>query len=164
MPSRNNKKPLPLFPDPAYSVSEVELIYRFKGNVSDRPKISSSDDAYKVLRSTWDENKIELCEHFKVLYLNRANRVLSVFEVSRGSSSGTVADEKHILLAGMLQNAAGIILAHNHPSGNLTPSVADRDLTRKIKNASNLVGIATLDHIILTRNSYMSFADECIMP
>ena len=77
-------------------------------------------------------------EQFKVMLLNRANRVLGIFEVSNGSSTGTVADPKLIFAAAIKANACGIILAHNHPSGNLQPSKADIDLTRKVKEGGFL--------------------------
>ncbi|MEX2233621.1 MAG: JAB domain-containing protein, partial [Cyclobacteriaceae bacterium] len=122
-----------------------------------------SMDAYNVLLDSWDDNKLELIEQFKVLLMNRANKVLGVFEVSTGGMAGTVADPKLIFAAAIKGAACGIILAHNHPSGNLAPSHADMDLTRKIKEAGKLLEIQVLDHIILTSEKYYSFADEGIL-
>lgn len=146
-----------------YQVAEIQLTYKSNVKPSLRPKISGSMDAYNVLLDSWDDNKLELIEQFKVLLMNRANKVLGIFEVSTGGIAGTVADPKLIFVAAIKGAACGIILAHCHPSGNLTPSQADIDLTRKIKEAGKLLEIQVLDHIILTSEKYYSFADEGIL-
>lgn len=143
--------------------SEVELIYKSKVKASERPRIHSSRDAYNVLLKVWDENKIEFVEQFKVLLLNRANNVLGVYEVSTGGVSGTVADPKVIFIAALKANASSLVLSHNHPSGNLKPSRQDEELTRKIKEAGYLLDIKVLDHIIITSETYYSFADEGVL-
>jgi DNA repair protein RadC len=143
-----------------YKIAEIELVYRTKIKASQRPHVRSSREVYQILRQCWDENKIEFVEQFKVLLLNRAGRVLGIFEVSSGGVSGTVADPKLIFSAALKANASSLILAHNHPSGNLTPSQADRALTRKVKEAGKLLEISVLDHIIVTTEGYRSFADE----
>jgi DNA repair protein RadC len=144
-------------------VAEIQLTYRSGVKPSLRPKISGSRDAYKVLLENWDGSKIEFVEQFKVLLLNRANKVLGIFEVSSGSATGTVADPKVIFAAAIKSNACGIILAHNHPSGNLQPSQADIDLTRRMKEGGKLLEIQVLDHVILTSEGYYSFADEGLL-
>src|SRR3954447_6691765 len=116
-----------------YKVAEVELIYKTKVKASERPQITTSKDAYNVLLQIWDENKIEFVEQFKVLFLNRANKVLGAFEVSSGGISGTVADPRVIFVAALKSNSSGIIISHNHPSQNLKPSRQDEELTQKIK-------------------------------
>ena len=98
-------------------------------------------------------------EQVEIVLLNRANKVLGISEVSTGGFSGTVADPKVIFSIALKACASSIIL-HNHPSGNLKPSQADLNLTKKIKNGGELLDIAVLDHIILTADSYFSFADE----
>jgi DNA repair protein RadC len=143
-----------------YDVAEIQLTYRTDVKPSMRPKISGSRDAYNVLLANWDDSKIEFIEQFKAMLLNRANKVLGIFEVSSGSSTGTVADPKLIFAAALKANACGIILAHNHPSGNLNPSQADIDLTRKMKEGGKLLEIQLLDHLIMTLEGYYSFADE----
>lgn len=143
-----------------YQVAEIQLTYKSNVKPSQRPKINSSRDAHTVLRETWDQTKIELVEQFKVMLTNRANKVLGIFEVSTGGISGTVADPKLIFAAAIKAAASGIILSHNHPSGNLQPSQADIDLTRKIKEAGRFLEIQLLDHIIITTEGYYSFADE----
>jgi DNA repair protein RadC len=141
-------------------VAEIQLSYKSTIMASQRPKICTSRDAYNVLIETWDESKIEFIEQFKVLLLNRAHKVLGVFEVSSGSSTGTVADPKLIFAAAIKTNSVGIIMAHNHPSGNLHPSQADIDLTRKMKEGGKFLEIQILDHLIITKEGYYSFADE----
>jgi DNA repair protein RadC len=143
-----------------YQVAEIQLTYKSNVKPSQRPKINSSRDAHNVLQETWDETKIDLVEQFKVMLTNRANKVLGIFEVSTGGISGTVADPKLIFAAAIKAAASGIILSHNHPSGNLQPSQADIDLTRKIKEAGRFLEIQLLDHIIITSEGYYSFADE----
>jgi len=143
-----------------YQVAEIQLTYKSNVKPSQRPKINSSRDAHGVLQETWDETKIELVEQFKVMLTNRANKVLGIFEVSTGGISGTVADPKLIFAAAIKAAASGIILSHNHPSGNLQPSQADIELTRKIKEAGRFLEIQLLDHIIITTEGYYSFADE----
>ena len=146
-----------------YTVAEVELIYKSKVKASNRPQITSSMDAYKVLLKVWDENKIEFVEQFKVLFLNRANKVLGVFDVSTGGISGTVADPRVIFAAALKANCCGIVISHNHPSGNLKPSRQDEELTQKIKQAGQLLEIKLLDHVIICNEGYFSFADEGLL-
>ena len=144
-------------------VAEIQLSYRTIVKPSERVRISGSNDAYSVLLANWDETKLEFVEQFKVLLLNRANKVLGIFEVSSGGSSGTVADPKLIFAAAIKGNASGLIIAHNHPSGNLTPSASDIDLTKKLKEGGKMLEIQVLDHVILTKESYYSFADEGVL-
>jgi DNA repair protein RadC len=146
-----------------WQVAEIQLSYKSNVKPSLRPKISSSRDAHEVLKRVWNDSVIELCEQFKVIFTNRANKVLGVFEVSTGGIAGTVADPKLIFVAALKAGATGLILSHNHPSGNLTPSHADIELTRKIKQGGQLLEIQLLDHIIITSEGYYSFADEGLL-
>lgn len=146
-----------------YLVSEVELVYRSKVKASQRPLISSSLDAYNVLKELWDDDKIDLVEQFKVLFLNRANRVLCLFNVSSGGITGTVADPRLIYTAALKVNAVSMVLSHNHPSGALKPSRQDEELTQKIKGAGVFLDIKVLDHVILSSEGYYSFADEGLL-
>ena len=141
-------------------VAEVELVYKTKVKASERPLIKTSKDCYETLLKVWDENRIEFQEEFKVLLLNRANRVTGVYEASAGGITGTVADPRLILAAAIKSLSVIIVLAHNHPSGNLKPSRADEELTLKIKEAAKYHDITVLDHIIVTNEGYYSFADE----
>lgn len=142
-------------------VSEISLTYRSKVAAKDRPKISSSQDAYELLHTTWDKDKIELQEQFIILLLSQSNRVLGKVLLSSGTTSGTTIDLKFIIVAAAKANAQGLILSHNHPSGNTNPSQADRDLTAKIKAACQLISVTLLDHVIVTpHDGYTSFADK----
>ena len=141
-------------------VAEIELIYKSKVKASARPVIQKSKDAYDILIANWDENKIELQEQFKVLYLNRANKVLGIYDLSTGGVTGTVADPKLVLVTALKLNATGFILSHNHPSGNLQPSRQDLELTNKIKEAAKFLDMNLTDHLIVTNEKYLSMADE----
>jgi DNA repair protein RadC len=143
-----------------YQVAEIQLTYKSNVKPSLRPKICSSKDAFNILKESWDDSRIEFIEQFKVMLTNRAQKVLGIMEVSTGGVSGTVADPKVIFVAAIKAGASGFILAHNHPSGNLTPSQADLDLTKKVKDGGKLLEIQVLDHIIVTAEGYYSFADE----
>lgn len=99
-------------------------------------------------------------EEFWVIYLNKGNRIIDKERVSAGGVSGTVVDVKIILKQALQKLSSGIILAHNHPSGNLQPSDADISVTRKLKEAAKLMEIAVLDHLIIGENDYYSFADN----
>jgi len=141
-------------------VAEVTLVYRTKVKAADRPQIKSSFDAFVVLTNQWSD-LIEFQEEFNILLLNRANRVLGIYHVSKGSACGTVVDAKIVFTAALKANATSIILAHNHPSGNLQPSQQDIDLTEKLKKCGELLDIQVFDHLILTpEDGYYSFADE----
>jgi DNA repair protein RadC len=144
-------------------VAEVELVYKSKVKASERPAITCSLDAANVLRYLWDEGKLELLEQFKVLYLNRANKVVALFNISTGGITGTVADPRLILSAALKLNAVSMVLCHNHPSGSLKPSKADEELTQKIKGAAAYFDIKVLDHLILCEDSHFSFADEGLL-
>lgn len=144
-------------------VAEVELVYKTKVKPSERPKISSVKDCYQLLKELWNENTIEMQEEFKVMLLNRGNRVIGTYEVSAGGITGTVADPRLILAAAIKSLSVGIILSHNHPSGNLKPSKADEELTQKIKCAAAYHDIRVIDHIIITSEGYYSFANEGLL-
>lgn len=144
-------------------VSEVELVYKSKVKSSERPQLKSVFDVADFLKQNWDENKIELLEQFKVIFLNRNQRVLGIYEVSSGGVSGTVADPKLIFIAALKMNACTLIISHNHPSGNLCPSEADKRVTEQIKNGAILLGMRLLDHIIITSEGYFSFANEGLL-
>ena len=147
------------------NVSEIDIVYRKKVTckISERPQITTSNDAYRVFLHYWDKDKIDLLEEFKVLYLNRSNRVLQLIPISLGGITGTVADPRLILACALKVASAAIILCHNHPSTSLKPSVADEELTHKIKTAAGYHDIKVLDHIIISSEGYLSFADEGLL-
>lgn len=139
-------------------VAALELGRRRKElDSNERPKITSSKDAYDVIKA----DLLDIPhEEFWILLLNRANRVIRKSQISQGGIAGTVADPKIIFKLALDDLASGIILAHNHPSGNLTASQADLDLTKKLKEAGKLLDIQVLDHLIVAGQKYFSFADE----
>ena len=143
-----------------FTISEISVTYQpQKGN---RPIIATSHDAMTIARKFFPEDTIHLQERFVAIYLNRANRVIGIYLVSIGGITGTVADTRLILAVALKTAATSIVLAHNHPSGNLKPSKADEELTRRIAEGAKLMDINILDHIILSpeTGAYYSFADE----
>lgn len=144
-------------------VAEVQITYRPSFKVSERLQISRSQDAYRIFIQEWDSGKIELLEEFKILLLNRRNRVLGIVHISSGGLSGTVADPKVIFTAGLKACASGIILCHNHPSGELDPSGEDIALTRRMKEAGKILDLQILDHLIISNETYYSFGDDGIL-
>ncbi len=127
------------------------------------PIVATSYDAYIELKEFFADDLISLQEQFVVMYLNQANKILGVYKLSKGGITGTVADVRLILATALKAAACSIILCHNHPSGNLKPSNADIDLTRKIKEAAELMEIRTLDHLIISpENKYYSMKEEGI--
>lgn len=146
-----------------FMVAEVEVTYRPKFRAQERPKITTSEQAYNLFLSRWSKGKIELLEEFKILLLNRNSRVLGIADISQGGVSGTVVDPKIIFAISLKANASSIILCHNHPSGNLKPSDADIVLTRKMIEGGRLLDIVIWDHLIVNGESYYSFADRGMM-
>jgi DNA repair protein RadC len=139
-------------------IAALELGRRKKDlDPEEKPRISSSRDVFEILKA----NLLDIHhEEFWVLLLNRANRVIKKHQISQGGVAGTVADPKIIFKVALAELASGIVLAHNHPSGNLTASQADIDLTKKLKEAGKLLEIQVLDHVIIAGQKYFSFADE----
>ncbi len=139
-------------------ISEIELRYKYKS--AKDFKVTSSYSAFEILRDNWNPDTLELQEEFKVLLLDRDNKVLGLYNLSRGGIAGTVVDIRLMMVVALKSKASAIILAHNHPSGNLKPSFQDRELTKKILEASKFLDVQLLDHIIVTNKCYFSFADE----
>ena len=145
-------------------ISQIEISYRNKIPNDKRMCITSSNDAFKVLLSSWDENKIELVEQFKILIVDQKNNCLGVADISTGGVSGCMADPRIIFSIALKAKASGIILSHNHPSGNLQPSDSDMAITEKLRQGGKLLDISILDHLIITSQGYFSFAEKGIMP
>jgi DNA repair protein RadC len=141
-------------------VVEVELTYNNLGKNSERPKIGNAEDAFKILLAHWDENKLDFVEQSKILLLNRNGQVLGLSNISSGGINETVVDLRLIFVAALKANASAILLAHNHPSGNLKPSTSDRQLTNRLMDAGKLLQIDVLDHVIVTSEGYYSFAED----
>jgi len=146
-----------------FQVAEVKLSYSTKIKSSERLKVGSGYEAYCILKSVWDEGTIELIEEFKIILLNRSNRVLGIVNLASGGMASCVIDPKLIFVSAIKSGASAVILAHNHPSGNIKPSSEDISLTRKIKEGGKLLDITVLDHIIVTSEDFTSLADEGLM-
>ncbi len=141
-----------------FNLAEITVSYSTKVKAADRLKVRCSRDAEKLLRQVFPS--LEHVEYFYIICLNRANQVLGFHQVSKGGVSGTVTDVRVIFQVAIKSNSSGLILAHNHPSGNLQPSEPDLKITRKIKEAGGFLDINVLDHIILAEEGYLSMADE----
>ena len=142
----------------AIIASALELGTRRQAAASlDKPVIRKSQDIALWLQVTLKDYAYEV---FAVIFLNRANKINHFEIISRGGITGTVADPRVILKKALEENATSLVLAHNHPSGNLQPSNADEELTKKIKGAASYFDIKVIDHIIVSEDGYYSFADE----
>lgn len=141
-------------------VAEIEISYKPTVKPSQRPKIGTPKEVYQLLIDTWDMAKIELVEQFKVMLLNRGKRVLGVCTLTTGSVTGTIADPKQVFAVALKANASEVIIAHNHPSGNLMPSKADYELTYRMKTVGDYLELKVVDHIIVTVEGFYSFAQE----
>ena len=121
--------------------------------------VKCSDDSEKYFREFLDNKRIDYKEFFWVLLLTNANQVLGVSEISVGSTTGVSVNIKEIYQLALLSNASAVIVAHNHPSGKLVPSSADKNITEKLQKALKLLDIILLDHLILTSEGFVSFSD-----
>ncbi len=146
---------------PAKAVSlmaSMELGNRLKATLPDeKPKIRSSKDAFAQLVGQFTDPHVE---EFHILLLNQANEVISKHFISRGGITGTVADIRVIARLAIEGKATGLIISHNHPSGQLQPSVNDIEITEKINKGMALLDIKLLDHLILANNSFLSFREQ----
>jgi DNA repair protein RadC len=143
-----------------FNVAELKAVYQSKnGKASERPRITSSGSAVQMLREIIGED-LTYREKFVVLGLNRANRVIHWSIISEGGISGTVADLKVIFGNLLVSGCSAFIISHNHPSGKLTPSNADIEVTNRVKKAGDIFDLTLLDHVIVTEEGYYSFADE----
>ena len=133
---------------------------RQAGNLLEKQTFKSSRDVTNYLQSLLKDYKYEI---FGVLFLNQGNQINHFEILSHGGITATVADPRIILKKALQEDAVSLILCHNHPSGQLTPSQADRDLTLKVTEAARYFDIRVLDHIIVSDEGYFSFADEGMM-
>ena len=141
------------------SLSEITVSYNPKIKLNECPQVKSSQDAYDLLLKNWNED-IQLRESFYIMLLNKANRVKGISLISSGGIDGTIADIKIIFAIAVKTLSSSIILSHNHPSGSLKPSNPDIALTKKTREAGEILGVKVLDHLIVTLDSYYSFTDE----
>lgn len=141
-------------------INEIQLKYK---PLKQPYTIKCSQDAYKLLMDNWDLDTIQMFEEFKIILMDRSNTVIGIRTISKGGTSGTVVDAKLIFSIALKALACSIILAHNHPSGQVNPSKADEKLTTKVSEGGKLIDVAVLDHLIVTSMQYYSFADEGLL-
>lgn len=139
------------------TISEIQL--KKLPSEFKKVKITKSEDASNYIKQFYSDD-IEIFESMFLLLLNQANNTIGYAKISQGGITGTVVDVKIILKYAIDSLASGVILAHNHPSGTLKPSKADLDVTDKVKKALNMVDCRLLDHVIVTKDSFYSFADN----
>jgi DNA repair protein RadC len=136
----------------------MELGRRRKlSEIPDVPQIKCSKDVADIVSPILSDLAHE---EFWILFLNRSNKVINMMKLSQGGISGTVTDVRIVMKKAIEYLASGIIVCHNHPSGNLNPSESDTKITQKIKEAGNLMDIQLLDHLIISDKDYYSFADN----
>lgn len=147
------------------NLGEVTLNYKYHNpSIKDRPLITNASDAVEVIKLVIDMQRIALQEQFIVIYLNQANKVVGTMNVFSGSIKSTVIDIKLILASGILLMSSGVIVAHNHPSGNLKPSREDLALTKRLSTALQYMEMKLVDHFIITPDDdYLSFANEGLL-
>lgn len=144
---------------------EIKISVSFDKKIkkSELYKINSSNDAYNLFSSIFDADLFHWREEFILLCLNNSNKVLGYYKISAGGMTATTVDVRMIFATALNCCATAIIIAHNHPSGTTIPSEADKHITKKIKDGAKLLDINLLDHLILTDETYLSFADEGIL-
>lgn len=142
-------------------IAEIQISYipNFQADY----KIENSRKSFELMLNNWNENTLQMQEEVKLLLLNRSNKVLGVYCLAKGGISGCIVDVRIILSVALKSLATGIILIHNHPSGNLKPSLDDIEITNKLKECCKLLDIMLLDHLIITKDDYFSFADEGLL-
>jgi DNA repair protein RadC len=147
-----------------YNIPEIKISVSFDKKVkkSELYKITSSSSAYELFLKVFNSDTFHWSEEVIILCLNNYNKVVGFYKVSSGGMTGTIIDVRMIFTTALKSLATSIIIAHNHPSGNLTPSDADKRITQKIKQAGDIMDIKVLDHLIITDENYFSFADEGI--
>ena len=144
----------------SHHFAEVSLRYSPSADMALRPKLHAPNDVFEYLLKLWDLDTIEISETFYVLLFNNKNRLLGWSQISKGSRSATVVDVGHIVTLALLGNASHLVIAHNHPSGELRPSRADIRITGRLVEALGLHDIRLNDHLIINRQEYYSFAEQ----
>lgn len=146
-----------------FRIPEIKLTYQPSAELFTRPQIKDADQAYELFMKIWEPDTFYLLEHFYALFLNRGLKIIGVFNLGKGGTSGVVVDLKLLMTAALKSNASSLIVAHNHPSGGIIPSPADVQITTKINNACNLLDMSLSDHLILGHQSYYSFRNEGLL-
>lgn len=141
-------------------IREAKVTYTGnKTKLTELPIVSSASDAYRIVAPLYGDT-MEVAERFSILLMNRANRVLGIYIHSQGGITSTVVDKRLIMSAVLSAGATGIILVHNHPSGNLVPSEQDKELTATIRQCCTLFDVQMVDHIIISNETFYSFIEN----
>ena len=144
-----------------YKGAFPEITLKYKKGDARKFKVTCSRDGANVMREIMNEDTLELQEEFVVIFLNNSNNSIGWMRLSVGGMTGTLVDIRLLFAAALKCGCVGMILGHNHPSGTLKPSEADKTLTKKVQAAGKFLDIKILDHLIITEQSYYSFSDEC---
>ena len=144
-------------------ISEAKVVYKNKVKPSERLTISTSKDCYKAFLTVFNEDTIELKESMKALFLNNANQALAFITISDGGTDSTPMDIRQIMQCALLVNAKRLILCHNHPSGDVTPSIEDIAVTYNVRKACDVMGIELIEHLIISSDDYFSFVGKGLM-
>lgn len=144
------------------AIHEVQIVYK-RPLLLKVKRIETAKDAYHILNEFVDSKRIDYKEFFWVMLISRSNELLSISEIGVGATAGVLVNYKEIFQLAILSNASAIIVAHNHPSGNLEPSEADKKMTKRLSEFAKLMDIALLDHIIISSQSYISLADQGLL-
>ena len=140
------------------TLNEIQVSYQTDNN--EKQTIVNSNTAFKIFLDFWNMSTIEFLEEFNVMYLNHANKVLGLYNLSKGGINQCTVDIRHIYSIALKVNASAIIVAHNHPSGNLKSSAEDRKITAQIASAGEILNIKLLDHLIITKDDYFSLEES----
>jgi DNA repair protein RadC len=144
-------------------LSELKVAYRSRTKFRDRTPIRGPRDAVEYLRAVWNRQTLELVEEFMMVCLNGNHQVIGWVKVATGGFSGAPVDPRVVFGIALQTASTAIVLAHNHPSGSPEPSEADRRVTDRLREAGRMLGVAVLDHIILTRDAAFSFTESRLL-
>lgn len=145
-------------------LQEIKLSYQKTNSKKLVDKITCSESAFKILYDSWNLDEIGMIETFKVMYLDNGNNVKGIVTHSKGGITGTIVDIRIIMATALKSLSVSLILCHNHPSSELTPSYGDKTLTNKIVKAARYFDIMILDHLIISPNTeYYSFTDSGLL-
>lgn len=141
-----------------------EISLRYQRPLFDKMQyVRSSLIAFGIIMQCIDKEQLDLRERFWVMYLNNANGVLGIAEVSSGCIDGVSVPFRYIFQLALSVNAIAMIVIHNHPSGKLRPSDSDKTITKKLASAGRIISVKLIDHLIITSENYLSFADEGLL-
>jgi DNA repair protein RadC len=144
-------------------LAELRVSYKSRTKFSTRKNVRNARDVVEYLRAVWDKHTLELSEQFLIVCLNGNHQAIGWVRISAGGFTQTLVDPRLVFAVALQTASSAIILAHNHPSSSLKPSPEDIQVTRRLREAGNILNVKVLDHIILTRDSYASFVELGLM-